>query len=167
MILLLLTLNSKLQKSNKPRPWSKSCFGWSDEREEGGGVQLRRAWELTEGAVPVLSTTPLVTPPLTPPRSPGPFLPLSQHPSILPSRSPLPLQPLISGSSCHHTHIPVTAWAWLMRPLLIMASGKEASALSLEPIRTALLQPGSVGGISGSHTDRHVRQIWLQIIELR
>lgn len=77
----------------------------------------------------------------------------SQHPWVHPSSHPSPpLQPLITDLSCHHTHIRCHTAAWLMRPLLIMASGTGVSALSLDTIRAVLLQrrktPGRQTGSS-------------------
>ncbi len=142
-----------------------------DGRMEDEG-RIIRPRKLTEGVVPLLSATPPITLSLTGPsgvkggpphyshRLPASSClhsqlpsvhPSSLHPTLLP-----PLQPLITDLSCHHTHIPCHTAVWLMRPLLIMASGPGVSALSLDTIKAVLLQRRkTLGRQTGSSVRRY------------
>lgn len=133
-----------------------SFCGWTDVRIVIG------VCDLTGGVVLLLSATPPIRPSLIGSTGGKGWAPhyslilpassclLAHHhwdPPIIPSSHPSPpLQPLITDLSCHHTHIPCQTAVWLMRPLLIMASGTWVSALSLDTIRAVLLQQRETPG---------------------
>lgn len=82
------------------------------------------------------------------PHIPRLFLPATPPP-LESARLFSSFQPLITDLSCHRAHIPRHTPVWLMRPLLIMASGTGVSTLSSDTIGVVLLQlrktPGSQG----------------------